>query len=141
MSGSGKSAVCEELTKRGYEVYEVDNQPSKDGVRLNPEWVQRLSEKAHDKMIFISGVRPRSEESAVAKLFDQVIFLTADTSTLKQRLTSRTNNDYGKDPNEQAKILEWAKQADGYHKQNNACMIDSTQPLDRVVEQVIVASK
>ncbi len=69
--------------------------------------------------------------------FQKVFTLRIDDETLKERLMNRTNNDYGKHPEELARQLEWNKKVveDSGYRQN--ILIDATQPLDKVVDNIL----
>lgn len=64
MSGTGKSAVCQELTKRGYQAYEVDDFPDTGGSKLVRARVKQLNRGSENPPTFLCGVKPRSEEAA-----------------------------------------------------------------------------
>ena len=73
-------------------------------------------------------------------LFSRVIYLAIDEQTLRDRLGSRTSNDFGKAPEELAAVLEWHKVGEADHRSFGAVVIDATIPLPEVVDKVVVAA-
>ncbi|HYD08537.1 MAG TPA: hypothetical protein VEA78_00435, partial [Acidimicrobiales bacterium] len=75
------------------------------------------------------------------ELLDLVVCLVADDDTLRRRLAARTDNGYGKTAEELAGILDanasWAKS----YRDSGAVIVDSTKPLDEVVDTVLAAAE
>lgn len=163
ISGSGKSEVMEELKSRGYEAYGVDedgiahwhnNQTGfvypKSSVKKEhrtPEFIQShswkmsrkivkdLASKAKNKPIFLCGVA--ANENEVWGLFSDVFALAVDEDTLKRRIATRTDNDYGKSPHELEQILEWQNNTNEAYKKFGHIVIDATQPVEVVVDDIL----
>lgn len=163
ISGSGKSEVRKELIKRGYEAHgtdedgiaafydnstgEVDNENASDPNHRTPEWrashtwkvqrdeVEKLAEKAKDKPVFLCGVVANDNE--VWDLFSKVFALVVDEDTLMHRITNRTENNFGQNPHELALIADWQKTAEDDYRKFGASIIDATQPLEQVVDQIV----
>ena len=162
ISAAGKSTVCEELRGRGYEAHDADedgftswrhkvtNEPTHrpDDIaertndwyahhdwKIDRERVAALADNAKDKLAFLCGTTANDAE--VWDLFGQVICLTLDEETLKQRLTTRTNNDFGKSPDELSNVLGWHKSSEKAYKQLGAIMIDAARPIDVVVDAIL----
>jgi adenylate kinase family enzyme len=162
VSGSGKSTVRAELSKRGYKVFGVDedriaafynNETGKitDNPRTvqdrSPEWyahhtwkisrerVERLALQGENNLVFLCGDASNDEE--VCDLFSRIVALTVDSATLEKRITTRTTNYFGKLPHEYASILEQQKRAGLYYRRLNAILIDATQPIEAVVDEIL----
>jgi len=73
--------------------------------------------------------------------FEKVFTLHIDNETLKHRLSNRTNNDFGKKPDELALQLEWNKGAIKYSKERGTVLIDATRPIEIVVDEIIEHTK
>lgn len=163
ISGSGKSETCKELKRRGYEAYDTDD----DGLArwqniitgyVHPKssikkqdrteaflkvhsWVvprshvKTLAKSAFNKPVFLCGAA--SNEDDIRDLFKVVFELTVDDKTLIHRLQTRTNNDWGKQPHELEKTLERQHNADKLYRRANPILLDATQPIDVVVDQLI----
>jgi dephospho-CoA kinase len=161
-SGTGKSTVCAELKARGYEACDSDFgglsawHDKKTGLPLEknpphaektPEFrsrheykvirarIEELALRAKDKPVFLCGVF--ANENEVWDLFDKVIALTLDKETLLYRILNRTNNNFGKAEHERKEILGWHAENEAKYKKFGHIIIDATQPLAQVVEQVL----
>jgi dephospho-CoA kinase len=171
MSGSGKSSVIRELSRRGFEAHGVDEEGYADWVSLetgkikpyphdNPpvgddlhkwfadhDWVlslERIGElkakaDAENKLIFLAGVANGDKD--VWHLFDKVISLSVDEETIRKRVMEREDNEYGKHPDEMANILMWLEKHDEKYRDFGATIIDASQPLDVVVDEVVATAK
>jgi shikimate kinase len=106
MSGTGKSALVQELRRRGYEAYDADDDGFSEP-RENGRWgwrvdaVSELLAAAGDRLVFFAGC----SEEQIELPFDYRVLLTAPTIVLIGRLRTRTNNPYGRDPGERAQVL------------------------------------
>src|SRR6202021_2141217 len=134
ISGSGKSEVLTELHNRGYETHGTDedgiaaffNRYTGDKItrphdpeQRNAEWRAKaiwkisrkegegLAERAKNKDVFLCGVVENDDE--VWDLFSKVIALVVDEDTLYKRITTRTNNNFGKNPEELKIIFDGKK--------------------------------
>lgn len=162
ISGTGKTAVAAALKARGYEAYDADGEgfnswydrktnkkvkvpkgadphtrewQEKNIWNMSREKVEELAAKAKNKTIFFCGVTANERE--MWDLFSKVICLTADEKTLRHRLATRTSNDYGKAPHELAEIIEWHQPHQETHRKSNSILIDSTKPLNEIVEEIL----
>lgn len=161
ISGSGKSAVCDELVARGYEAHEGDDNLSafyhtQSGKKVNrpttvidrtPEWREQhtwkmsrdkllsLKERAVAKPVFVCGVASNEEE--YLDVFDKVFALMLDTETLKERITTRTNNDFGKSEHEMTTLLNWQESTEEFYRKVGVRVIDATQPISVVVDTIL----
>ena len=157
--GAGKSTVNAELKARGYESYDGDEDKiaewfdeqgrvvkveKKD---INSEFLKRhykgiareviekLASKAKNKPIFLCN-DPENEEKLV-DLFKHVFALLIDEETMKYRLATRTNNQWGKRPIELEYSLafkeKWLSLVDKY----NYITIDAAQPTKDIVDYIV----
>src|SRR5262245_51965006 len=116
MSGTGKSTVIEELAARGYKAVDTDyhgltelvDVREDDPTTLTPgqDWlwredgIQELLSSDDVDLLFLSGCAPN--QVSFYPQFDHIILLTAPAPVIAARLTTRTNNPYGKQPRELA---------------------------------------
>lgn len=162
VSGSGKSAVADELKKRGYEAIDADNEgynfwhdnetnvivPIPDEKIVHtPEWfakyewkssiekVTKLAEQAKDKTIFFCSTAGHEKE--LWELYSKVICLVIDVNTLRQRIATRSSNHFGKKPHELEAILKWHSGDETNYRKYGAVIVDATQPLDKVVDDIL----
>ena len=157
--GSGKSAVERLLRKMGYESYDADSIGAAYNIQSGavvkvppaeertPEWfqahqwrvqrerVEQLEQASRAKPIFICGTASNEEE--LWDLFDQVFILRIDEQTLRQRLHSRVDNDYGKNEHELQEILDKHKASARKFSLPKVTAVDATQPLEAVVSEIL----
>ena len=146
-SGTGKSAVWEELQKRGYKaingdrelVYKGDPETGKRTESIGFEYhkwdVDKVKEivanKADEVAFFCGGSRNFHK---FIDLFDKVFVLHVDLETLKQRLEKRDADDWGGNIEEKEFILR-------LHAANNTIpkgiVIDTALPLSKVVDAIL----
>jgi broad-specificity NMP kinase len=124
VSGTGKTSVCQELRRRGYAAingdrelaYQGDPVTGKKTESLGSEaearhkhhiWdiekVRRLVENRDDEATFFCGGSRNFKQ--FIDLFDRIFILDVDAETLKERLDSRPDDDWGKLKRERELIL------------------------------------
>jgi broad-specificity NMP kinase len=99
MSGTGKSALVQELRQRGYAAYDADDGFSEP--RAEGRWCWRadlvaelLAAAPPDRLLFFAGC----SEEQIELPFDYRVLLRAPRSVLVGRLQRRTGNTYGREP-------------------------------------------
>ncbi len=162
--GAGKSTVRRELVRGGETAYDADE----DGFRVwldratglavddpgrghrPPDWPERnwypisrdrveaLRAADGDDPVFLAGSVPNERD--VWDLFDLVLCLIVDDDTLRHRLASRTDNDFGKDPAVRDAVLGWNATSARDYRRLGATLIDATRPLKDVVDAVLAAT-
>jgi len=163
IAGTGKSSLCEELKSRGYEAYDTDDDgfskwqhretdyvhpkssvKSKDRTEeflKNHAWniprqeVESLAKRAADKPIFLCGVA--DNVSDLSALFNNVFALSIDKKTLKHRLQTRTNNDWGKQAHELQSTLDQHSLSAAYYEKNGYIIIDANQPVATIADKLL----
>lgn len=153
IAGSGKTTIKQALAEDGYATFDVD-----DGLA---NWIDRETgtKTAYDPALapmtdkYDWIIDPAALTAALAsadpiiicgsahnlyRYFDHFssVFLLSypDEMSIKQRLKSRTNNDYGKAPGEFESILGYWKSYENEYIARNATAIDCMMPLDEVIE-------
>lgn len=161
--GSGKTTVRNELKSRGYRAYDVDedrlaqwyNKETGQPVGLPPRevWVdpnwrelndwklirekfEVIAREAESEPVFICGSAMNDRD--VWDLFSNVVFLNTTEEVLRQRLATRSGNDFGKDPHELELIVSWLKDTPEAYRRFGASIVDSTQPPQRVVDEILL---
>lgn len=151
MSGTGKSTLIGELAARGYKAIDTDadewcewvhtTSDEGDGPVSEPDWIWRedriqslLSTEDAD-VLFISGCK--SNQGMFYPQFDHIILLSAPTHLIVDRLATRTNNPYGKDPDELARILRHVETVEPLLRKTASLEVDTSAPIDRVLEIIM----
>jgi hypothetical protein len=148
VSGSGKSAVWEELRRRGYAAINGDRELAYVGDPITGEkvengghehhiWdlekVRKLAANQDDEATFFCGGSRNFKQ--FIDLFDEVFMLDVDVDTLNYRLDSRSENDTGKSKEERELILRL--HATKEDLPSNGIVIDGRQPLLNVVDEIL----
>ncbi|MBI1856720.1 AAA family ATPase [Candidatus Saccharibacteria bacterium] len=153
ISGTGKTTAAEELIKRGYAALDADEafgyygnpetgEPTYEQTQHNWIWdlnkVKSLAKSSEDTTIFVCG--GAMNQDRVRGVFDKRFTLVVDDDTMRHRLMTRTNNDFGKHPDDLARQLEWNKGATEYATSIGAIVIDATKPIEQVVDNILAES-
>lgn len=150
-SGTGKSAVWEELRKRGYQAINGDRELAYKGDPETGEpinnpgfqhhiWdidkVREIVMDQRDEVVFFCGGSRNFHK--FIDLFDKVFVLNVDSETLKNRLESRESGDWGGNDKQKEFILN-------LHKANNTIpkgiVIDTARPIEEVVDVILTKIK
>jgi shikimate kinase len=109
--------------------------------RVADEWlwreerIARLLSTEDAAVLFVSGT-VRNQVKFYA-LFDHVVLLSAPAEVMSERLRSRTNNPYGKDPDELAEVLDFKNSVEPSLRRAADLEIDTSAPIDQVVARVL----
>jgi RNase adaptor protein for sRNA GlmZ degradation len=127
MSGTGKSAAVEELTRRGFDAVDTDTDDwcewtvaprpgDPAGAPPQPDWVwradrmRRLLTAPRVRALFIAGCK--SNQVRFYDLLDHVILLTAPVDVLLARVATRTNNPYGTREEDREEIARYVREVE-----------------------------
>lgn len=154
VSGTGKSTVIGALAARGYKAVDadcdefsewvaVDGASDAAGTPVEPgrDWVwradrvQRLLATEGADLLFLSGCA--ANMGAFLPQFDVVVLLSAPAELIVERLGSRTNNSYGKRPDEVARVLDLKREVEPLLRRIARHEIDTSAGLDDVVATVL----
>jgi shikimate kinase len=151
MSGTGKSTVIKALAARGYNAVDTDEDglselvcvPEDEPTGLAPgkDWVWR-EDRIQDLLgadrpgvLFLGGCSPN--QGKFYPWFDHVILLTAPAHLIMERLATRTNNPYGKRPEEVTRVLSLQQTIEPMLRRGAGAEVDTSVHLDEVVETVL----
>ncbi len=141
MSGTGKSTVIGQLAIRGYRTVDMDEPgwsehgPDGDWVWQEDRVQDLLSSLEEDEVLFLSGCA--ENQVKFYPQFDKIVLLSAPASVIVGRLTTRTNNPYGKHPDELAATLGYLETVEPLLRNGADHEIDTSAPLDEVVTAVL----
>lgn len=165
ISGAGKSTVLSELSQQGYEAYDVDvagpvtakwhnditgyvhPKSSVKAAARTPEFiathswrvqrqeVEELARQAGDNPVFLGGTI--ANEPEIHDFLQTVFALVIDDETLRHRLVTRTNNDWGKQTHELAHSLEMNKELAEQYGKLGYVVIDASQPTDKIIAEIL----
>ncbi len=147
VSGTGKTAVADELARRGHRVVHGDRELAYQG---DPQTGEPLAGAAHEHHLWdVDRVRALAADRSdpvtffcggsrnVARfldLFDQVFVLDVDLDTLLRRLDQRSPDEWGHEPEERDLVVRLhATQEDV----PAGVRIDATRPLAEVVDEIL----
>lgn len=148
VSGTGKTSVCRELNRRGYQAINGDRALAYQGDPRTGEatdtarhqnhiWnVDQLEELIADEQepvtFFCGGSRNFSK---FIDLFDEVFVLDIDLETLHQRLDQRPQGEWGSRPSERDLIVRLHQTKEDIPR--TGVIIDATRPLADVVDDIL----
>lgn len=154
MSGTGKSTLIRELAARGYQAVDADcdelsewvtsdttSESPGSPVEADRDWVWRedrirdlLSAEDAD-VLFLSGCAANMGQ--FLPQFDAVVLLSAPAEVIAERLHRRTGNQYGKRPDEVARVLELVETVEPLLRRAAGYEIDTSAPVEEVVATVL----
>ena len=141
MSGTGKSTVIEQLAARGHRAIDLDAPEwSEYGPEGDWRWredrVQALLDAVDsDEILFLSGCA--ENQGKFYPQIDKVVLLSAPAEVITERLQTRTNNAYGKRPEELADTLGYLETVEPLLRRGADHEIDTRVPLEDVVAEVV----
>ena len=152
VSCTGKTTVCSELQRCGYQAIHGDRELAyqgdvETGVRTNTAthenhiWnvdkVKALIENKDEPVTFFCG--GSRNFSKFIDLFDGVFILEVDIDTLNQRLNERPENEFGGKKTEREFIARLHQTKEDIPK--NGIIIDATAPIENVVDEIVRQSE
>jgi dephospho-CoA kinase len=144
MSGTGKSTVLAVLAARGLRTVDTDDDgwsievPTPDGSALEQVWVEelmaRLLSEPDDHPLVVSGTA--SNQGVFYDRFDAVVLLSAPTDVLLGRLASRTDNPFGKHPDELARILADIEDVQPLLRATSTLELDARRSVEELADRI-----
>ncbi|HLD57821.1 MAG TPA: AAA family ATPase [archaeon] len=160
VSGAGKSAISKKLNELGYKAYDMDDFPGlftminqktgepvvgHDNSNLEKvaemDWIcdknklQTIISDESNQLVFYCGSASNIDE--ILPLFDLVILLKVSPEAMRHRLTTRTENDFGRTSEVQDWIMTWKDWWENDLQQKGAVVVDACGSLDQVVKELI----
>jgi hypothetical protein len=143
MSGTGKTSLLNELSRRGHQTVDTDYgdyYETVDGERLwRAERIASLlddAERSSDHgLLFVQGTT--RNQGLFHDRFARIVLLSAPPDVLAARLRTRTNNPYGRAPRELAETLENVRTVEPLLRKVATLEIVTTIPVSRVADLVL----
>ncbi len=155
ISGVGKSTLTDELAARGYTAVDADGDEFSEWVEVSGElaeaagspveadrdWVWRedrireLLSTENAEVLFVSGCA--ANMGKFLWQFDYIVVLSTRFDVMVERLLTRTNNAYGKHPDEVARVLSLKESVEPVLRSIAGHEIDTSASLDDVVSEVL----
>ena len=148
VSGTGKTSVCRELGRRGYQAINGDRELAYQG---DPETGEATATAQHEHHIWDVGrVRALVADDTepvtffcggsrnfptFVDLFDDVFVLDIDLDTLHRRLDQRPPDEWGSKPSERDLIVRLHRTKEDIP--SSGVTIDATPPLPEVVDEIL----
>jgi gluconate kinase len=151
VSCAGKTTVCNELQRRGYQVIHGDDElaywgdlkteePVNGSADAPREWLWDVAkvnalaaDQRHAVTFFCGGSR---NADRFIDLFDEVFVLDIDLETLNRRLAARPETEWGGTAEEGEAFARY-QHATKVGLPMNAITLDATAPLASVVEEIL----
>ena len=142
MSGTGKSSLLHELTARGYRTVDTDYGGYFETIAGERLWredkITGLLASAPDAgpgVLFVQGTT--RNQVLFYPRFHHIVLLSAPAEVLTQRLATRTNNPYGKDPAELAETLHYQQTVEPLLRAAATLEVVTTAPVAQVADLVL----
>jgi hypothetical protein len=153
VSGTGKTSVCDELQRRGYQAIHGDRELAYRGDPETGEPTDVIANEHHiwdvekvralvanqdeEVTFFCGGSRNFAK---FIDLFDGVFVLEIDLDTLNRRLDERPDSEWGGGvPEERELVVRLHQTKKGVPE--NGIPIDATAPIARVVDEILRQSE
>lgn len=143
MSGTGKSTVLAELTRRGHTTVDTDHGRWIEVVRQDdgtdePLWredrITRLLDDHTGRTLFVGGCV--ANQGRFYARFGAVVLLSVPEAVLLTRLAGRTTNSFGKSTEERDCILSDLRTVEPLLRQGATAEIDSRRSLADVADEL-----
>ena len=154
MSGTGKSSVIHQLAAQCFEAVDLDSDEFSHWVEVLPgtsehptpapgsDWVWRedrvqeiLANESVD-VLFVSGCAENMRK--FVPQFDHIVLLSAPADVIAERLSRRTNNQFGKRPEELDQVMTVLRTVEPLLRKLADHEIDTRATLDEVVAAVLM---
>lgn len=133
MSGTGKTTLLGELSRRGYQILDTDY----DGwVLADGTWdeARMAAYLASNSSVIISGTV--ENQGHFYDRFEAVVLLSAPVEVLIERVSVRTNNPYGNLEAEQSVIRQQVLDVEPLLRQGATLELDGRRPLSELADAI-----
>jgi hypothetical protein len=133
MSGTGKSTLLGEMSRRGYQAIDTDYDgwTLPDGTWDEPRMTALLAQHAD---VVVSGTV--DNQGRFYDRFDHVVLLSAPLGVLLDRIVRRSGNPYGKTAGHQAEIQRYAAEVEPLLRRGATVELDGRRPVGELADTV-----
>jgi len=161
VAGSGKSSICKELNRLGYEAYDIEElegmfkmvrKDTREGFEdydnadiekvKNADWIcdknklEELLQKQNTRIVFYCG--GASNYNEIIPLFDQTILLKVSPEVVRKRLKSREGtDDMGNTAENREWVLSWKDWWENQMIEQGALVVDADGSPTEVTKKII----
>ena len=164
VAGTGKSAVCDELNKLGYKAFGIEdidglfsmvNKKTAKAFKdydnddfekvKQADWIcdkkklQSLMRNNSNGIVFYNGTASNIDD--LLPLFDKIFLLKVSQKILRERLSTRTSNDFARTAEVQEWLFSWKTCWENHIKEKGAIVIDASRSVREVANEIIERSK
>lgn len=133
MSGAGKTTLLDELRRRGWLAIDTDY----DGwVGADGRWDERRMEQllADQPDVVVSGAV--ENQGRFYDRFEQVVLISAPVEVLIERVSTRTNNPYGRTAEQQAEIAAYVETVEPLLRTSATVELDGRKPVGELADVI-----
>jgi len=133
MSGTGKTTVLAELQRRGHMTVDTDY----NGWELpSRTWDERRMHRllASSPDVIVSGTA--ENQGRFYDRFEHIVLLSAPLPVLVERVSSRSNNPYGKTPEQRAEIARNLNTVEPLLRRGATLELDGQLPVARLADAI-----
>ncbi|OPX09047.1 AAA family ATPase [Mycobacterium sp. AT1] len=140
MSGTGKSTLLAELARRGYWTVDTDYGDYFETVDGESLWIESriedlLSVDDPRGLLIVAGTT-RNQVTFYPR-FDHVVLLSAPEELIVERLRARTDNTFGRSPDEMAAVLADLAEVEPLLRASATLEVVTTKPVADVADAVL----
>jgi shikimate kinase len=133
MSGTGKTTLLDELSRRGHHTVDTDYGT---WTRADGTWDEDQMGRLLDdhKDVVVSGTV--ENQGRFYDRFDHVILLSAPLEVILQRVTTRTTNPYGRTAEQQAEIRRYVETVEPLLRRGASLVLDTREPVAALADRI-----
>ncbi len=133
MSGAGKSTLLANLTALGYPTVDTDDD---DWHRPNGFWDEPRMDAllARHATVAVSGTA--DNQGRFYDRFEHVVYLLAPVEVLLARTAARSNNPYGRSPEDRAEIARYVAEVEPLIRRGARVELDARRPVTELARDV-----
>lgn len=133
MSGTGKTTVLDELRRRGHLTVDTDygGWELPDGTWDEQRMHQLLASNAD---VVVSGTV--ENQGRFYDRFEHVVLLSAPLRVLVERVSTRTNNPYGKTAEQRAEIARYVETVEPLLRRGATLELDGQRPASELADAI-----